>query len=160
MDYLQCQANSCTNGSHKQLRCSVFHRSQLTNSWRCPPYGGPGPPHRAPTTSTICVSCQQPIRAGIRPLICATPDCPRLAHPARRCSGLFAHQGRWLCRKHRHSNHLSETVAGRPIVQIQQQEPNHQARRSCGNCNRNIACNITLAPAAAATLRPIAPVMD
>ncbi len=32
MDYLQCQANSCTNGSHKQIRWSGFHRSQLTNS--------------------------------------------------------------------------------------------------------------------------------
>ncbi len=41
MDYLQCQANSCTNGSHKQLRCSGFHRSRLTNSWRCPPHGAP-----------------------------------------------------------------------------------------------------------------------
>ncbi len=30
-DYLQCQANSCTNGSHKQLRCCGFHRSQVTN---------------------------------------------------------------------------------------------------------------------------------
>ncbi len=31
------------------------------------------PPHRAPTTSSICDSCQQPIRPGIRPLTCATP---------------------------------------------------------------------------------------
>ncbi len=41
MDYLQCQANSCTNGSHKQLRCSGFHWSQLTNFWRCPHTGAP-----------------------------------------------------------------------------------------------------------------------
>ncbi len=94
IDYLQCQANSCTNGSHKQLRCSGFHRSQLTNSWRCPPHGGPGPPHRAPTTSAICDSCQQPIRAGIRPLTCATTDCPRLGRSARRCNGLSTRQGR------------------------------------------------------------------
>ncbi len=53
MDYLQCQANSCTNGSRKHLRCSGFHRSQLTNSWRCPSHGGPGPPHRASTSSII-----------------------------------------------------------------------------------------------------------
>ncbi len=112
------------------------------NSWRCPPHGGPGPPHRAPTTSAICDSCQQPICAGIRPLTCATPDCPRLVHSARRCSGLSARQGRWVCRQHRQPSHLSETVAGRPITQIQQQEPNHPARRPCGNCNRNIACNI------------------
>ncbi len=90
MDYLQCPSTSCTNGSHKQLCCSGCHRSQLTSSWRCAPNGGPGPPHRASTTSTICDSCQQPIRAGIRPLTCATPDCPRLVHSARRCSGLSA----------------------------------------------------------------------
>ncbi len=94
MDYLQCQANSCINWSHKQLRCSGFHRSQLTNSWRCPPHGGPGPPHSAPTTSSICDSYQQPTRAGNRPLTCATPNCPRLVHSARRCSGLSARQGR------------------------------------------------------------------
>ncbi len=58
MGYLQCLANSCTNGSHKQFRCNGFHRSQLTNSWRCSPNGGPGTPHRAPTTSAICDSCQ------------------------------------------------------------------------------------------------------
>ncbi len=74
MDYLQCQANSCTNGSHKQLRCSGFHRSQQTHPWRCPPHGGPTPPHTAPTTSIICESCQQPICPGIRPLTCANPD--------------------------------------------------------------------------------------
>ncbi len=119
MDYLQCQANSRTNGSHKQLRCIGFHRSQLTNSWRCPPHGGPGPPHRASTTSTICDSCQQLIGAGIRPLTCATPYCARLVHSARRRSGPSAHQGRWLCRQHCQPNHLSETVAGRPTTQIQ-----------------------------------------
>ncbi len=41
MDSLRFQATSCTNGSHKQLRCSGFHRSQLTNPWRCPPHGAP-----------------------------------------------------------------------------------------------------------------------
>ncbi len=80
--------------------------------------------------------------AGLRPLTCATPDCPRLVHFARRCSGLSARQGRWVCRQQRQPNHLSETVAGRPITQKeQQQEPNHPVRRPCGNCNRNIASN-------------------
>ncbi len=142
MDYLQCQANSCTGGSHKHLHCSGFHRSQLTNSWRCPPHGGPSPPHRASITSTTCDNCQQPIRAGIRPRLCATPDCPRPVHSAKCYSTVSAHQGRWLCRQHRQLNHLSETFAGRPVAQIQQQEPNHPARRSCRNCTRNIACNI------------------
>ncbi len=41
MDSLQCQVNSCANGSHKQLSCSGFHRSQLTHPWRCPPHGVP-----------------------------------------------------------------------------------------------------------------------
>ncbi len=130
MDYLQCQANSCTNGSHKQLRCSGFHRSQLTNSWRCPPHGGPGPPRRAPTTSTICDSSQQPIRAGIRPLTCATPGCPRLVHSARRCSGLSGRQGRWLCQQHHQPNHLPETVAGRPIAHSP-----HRLRKKLLPCN-------------------------
>ncbi len=41
---------------------------QLAHPWRYPPHGGAGPPHRAPTTSTlICDSCQQPIRSGINP---------------------------------------------------------------------------------------------
>ncbi len=39
------------------------------------------------------------------------PDCPRLVHSARRCSGLSTRQGRWLCRQRRQPNHLSETVA-------------------------------------------------
>ncbi len=38
MDPLQCQVNSRTNGSHKQLSCSGFQRSQLTHPWRCPPH--------------------------------------------------------------------------------------------------------------------------
>ncbi len=138
-DSLQWQVTSCTNGSHKQLSCSGFHRS---HAWRCPPHGGPDSSHMAPTTSTICNSCQQPIRPGIRLLTCANPDCPRLVHSARRCSGLSARQRRWLSRQHRQPNRRSETVAGWPIAQIQQQEPNHPARRSCGNSKRTIACNI------------------
>ncbi len=130
MDSLQCQVNSCTNESHKQFSCSGFHRSQLTRPWVRPHgASGPPhrattsticdsyacrkpirrgmdslhtwtPPHRTPTTSTTCDSCQQPIRSGIRPLADATPNCPRLIHSARRCSGLSDRQGRWLCRQH------------------------------------------------------------
>ncbi len=122
MDYLQCQVNSCTNGPHKQLSCSGFHRSQLTHPWRCPPLGGSGPPHRAQTTSTVCDSCQQPIRPDMRPLTCASPDCPSLVHSAMRYSGLSARLARWLCRQHRQPNGRSETVAGQPIAKIQQQE--------------------------------------
>ncbi len=99
------------------------------------PTRGPRPPHRAPTTSTVCDSCQQPIRPDIRPLTCASPDCPSLVHSARRYSGLSARQARWLCRQHNQPNGRSETVAGRPIAKIQQQkqqEIDHPAHRSCG----------------------------
>ncbi len=80
--------------------------------------------------------------SGTRPLVCGAPDCPRLAHSARRCSGLSARQGWWMGQQHRLSNRLSETVAGRPIVQIQQQAPIHPAHSSRGGCKRTIACTI------------------
>ncbi len=109
MDYLRCQANACTSGLHKQLR---LPQASDHTSKRLPPVAddqlmemsrirGPGTPHRAQTTSTICDSCQQLLRAGIRPLTCATADCTRLVQSTRRCGGLCARQGRWLCRQHR-----------------------------------------------------------
>ncbi len=54
--------------------------------------------------------------SGTRPLACGAPDCPRLAHYARRCRGLSARQGWWMGQQHRLSNRLSETAAGRPIA--------------------------------------------
>ncbi len=67
----------------------------------------------------------------------------QLTHPWR-CPphGLITSQGRRMCRQHRRSNRLSKRVGGLPIAQIQQQEPNHLTRRSCGSCKRNIACNV------------------
>ncbi len=81
-----------------------------------------------PTTSTL--TCQHPICTSVRPLVCAAPDCPRLVHFARRCSGLSARQGRWICRQIRQSNHLPETVAG------------HPAHHSYGSFIRTVACNM------------------
>ncbi len=156
---LQCQANSCTNGSHKQLPCSGIHWSQLTNSWRCPPHGGPGPPHRALTTTT-CDSCQQPNRAGIRPLTCATPDCPRLIHSARRCSGLSAREGRWLCRQHRQKTiSRKQSLVGRSFRYNNKSRTTQHADPVGTATATSPAISIHL-PAAAATLRSIAPVQD
>ncbi len=138
MIYLQCQANSCTNGSHKQLRCSGFHRSQLTNSWRCPPHGGPGPPHRAPTTSSICDSCQQPIRAAASP-------------PAREGGCVDSIVNQTTSRKQslvglslRYNNKNRTTQLADPV----------------GTATATSPALSTHSPAAAATLRSIAPVPD
>ncbi len=79
-------------------------------------------------STLICDICQQPLRTGTKHLFCGTPNCSRLAHSARRCSCLSARQGRWTCRQHRQSNRFSETVAGRPAAQIQQQAPSSPLR--------------------------------
>ncbi len=73
MDFLQCQANSCTNGSNKQLHCSGFSSNppqtpcvpfaeepQTIEHWlrRCPRldatrqniFGSPSPPLKVLTT--------------------------------------------------------------------------------------------------------------
>ncbi len=59
MDSLQCQFNSCANGSHKQLSCSGFHRSKLTHPWRCPPHGGPALLTEQPRQPSVTVVSSQ-----------------------------------------------------------------------------------------------------
>ncbi len=97
-----------------------------------------GDPNSPPPEETNAISQAR----GYQTPHCCHPRLSRHVHSARRCRGLSARQGRWWCRQHRQPNHISEAVDGRHITQIQQKEANHPARRPCGSCNHNIACNI------------------